>query len=121
MRKVSFRMVETGLALVSAWWGVVLALPQETFSNTVYTSMATLQPEMIWSIISLSISACITVGMFTDNKVLRSVGLLTSIGFWTFVSVSLWLGDHVTTGTSYFVWAIMAARLYIHQIKAGDG
>ncbi|XKK29154.1 hypothetical protein HFP64_23910 [Bacillus sp. AC79A.1] len=53
----------------------------------------------------------------TDNKIIRSIGLLISIGFWTFVSVSLWLSDSATTGTSYFVWALMAAGLYLKLMK----
>ena len=86
-----YNLVEIGLISIALWWAV------------------------------LFISFFLLYGVATDNKIIRSIGLLISIGFWTFVSVSLWLSDSATTGTSYFVWALMAAGLYLKLMKVGDG
>jgi hypothetical protein len=116
-----FKIAETSLMLVALWWGVLLIIPARTFSNPVYHAMESLMPESVWGIQCLFIGIVLLCGMVVRNKLLRNIGLLLSTGFWIFVSVSLWLGDHYTTGTSYAIWAIMAAWLYIHLIKVGDG
>jgi hypothetical protein len=121
LRKRKLKMVELGLSLIAMWWGTLLAIPSRTFDNSMYEGMANVMPEGLWSAQCFLIGTIIAFGMFTGNRTLRSMGLLLSIGFWTFVSVSLWLGDHLTTGTSYAVWAILAAWLYIHLIRVGDG
>lgn len=119
MRK--WKMLETCLMLEVLWWGALLAIPSQTFNNPVYNTMAKLMPEGLWSAQCFLIGSIIALGIISGNKLVRSFGLIYSTGFWIFVSVSLWLGDHVTTGTSYAVWAIMSAWLYIHLIRVGDG
>lgn len=116
-----FKIAETGLMGVALWWGVLLLLPTKTFDNQVYNIMEGLMPETVWGMQCLIIGVILAIGIITGNKIARNIGLLLSIGFWTFVSVSLWMGDVATTGTSYIVWAVMAAWLYIHLIKVGDG
>ncbi|MGG3801260.1 hypothetical protein [Metabacillus fastidiosus] len=120
-KEKTFKMVETGMMLVALWWGVVLALPAHTFANPVYGAMSHLMPEKVWSALCIVIGLTIGIGMFLQQKLVQTIGLLASIGFWIFVAVALWLGDHFTTGTSYAVWAVLASWLYIHLIKEGDG
>lgn len=115
-----FKIVETGLMGVALWWGVLLILPLKTFINPAYGTMAKLMPETGWAIQCLVIAVILAAGMITGIKIIRNIGLLLSIGFWTFVSVSLWLSDYATTSTSYLIWAILAAWLYIHLMKVGD-
>ncbi|AKE16163.1 TPA: hypothetical protein QC128_005111 [Bacillus cereus] len=116
-----YNLVEIGLISIALWWAVLLLSPIATFKNSVYSTMEQVMPEQLWGMQCLFISFFLLYGVATDNKIIRSIGLLISIGFWTFVSVSLWLSDSATTGTSYFVWALMAAGLYLKLMKVGDG
>ncbi|MGQ0518078.1 hypothetical protein ACT453_51390, partial [Bacillus sp. D-CC] len=59
--------------------------------NSVYSTMEQVMPEQLWGMQCLFISFFLLYGVATDNKIIRSIGLLISIGFWTFVSVSLCL------------------------------
>lgn len=115
------RIAEVGLMLVALWWGVVLVFPEQTFHNPAYIEMLKVMPEVYWSIVSFSIGVILAVGLLKNSILIKGMGLILSVGFWTFVSVTFWLGDHHTTGTSYIIWSVMAFWSYIHLVKVGDG
>jgi hypothetical protein len=117
-----FKLVETGLVILSLWWGTLLLTPLKDYDQCVYIAMDNMFPAVVWSIICFFISLILFIGMIIRNIKLRSIGLLLSTGLWTFVAVSLILAGRsaLVTG-SYFIWSGLAASVYIHMLKVGDG
>ncbi|MGD6829030.1 MULTISPECIES: hypothetical protein [Bacillus] len=109
-----YRAVEAGLILIAIWWGVVFSImPKSSFANQMYSHMSTVMSEKSWAVSCLTLATIMLLGVVTDKKVVQAAGLLISSGFWIFVSASLWLSDHYTTGTSYAVWAILSTWSYV--------
>lgn len=112
--------VELLLALILLTFGIVLLLPQPLFSNAlVFQAMAKVASEEVWGV-GLTLAGLNGVASVLFGSVkYRRITLTFKILFFAWIGTLFVLANPITTGYSYFVYALFAAWAFVRLGMAG--
>lgn len=96
------------------WWGVILALPNETFSQSqAWARMARLGTEQHWAAAAIVIGTLRLIALIINGTLwrtwygqwsphVRSIGSLLSSAMWAMIAVGLTDAPYITTGLAAY-------------------
>lgn len=100
----NFLAVEVATTSIAIWWGIILILPYDTFSEAVaYGAMSTLAPEFVWALVLLLIGFLQLYGIVRDHYSFKRFTLLFATGVWIFIATMFALGSPFNTATGTYV------------------
>lgn len=98
--------IHFALTLIMGGFGIVLALPTQTFLNASFTVLAELGSENSWAICLWIISTMGIIGMMTSSKIIRLISVLSLATGHGVLGICFALAPQFGTGaTTYIVIA----------------
>lgn len=112
---------EVGIILAQLYWGVLLLLPPRTFATGVaYRAMAGIASEEAWGVLALALAAIPALALWRQSYGLRALGLLGSVGWFVFITVTVVYSNRYGTGGIYALFALGSAWAF-RRILADHG
>lgn len=93
--------LETAVAIQSILWGIVLLMPQQTYtSSTVYVILSKVASENVLGIVMLAIGILQLIIVHISKQDQRRTIVVVSLLVWSFVDATFWLSGSSSTGAA---------------------
>jgi hypothetical protein len=116
------RYIEYLLASISAWWGIWLLMPWQSFASTPTFAFAhRVAPEWAWGTVVTTGGMLLFTGLLMVSRPIRRAALMLLSLTWLSVWVALTVGNWQSTATIIYVhMAVMCAFAYLRLSYANQ-
>lgn len=118
MRKMPDK--EASLSLVSIWWAIILFVNDDMFINlpSIFAYVTSFSTQTTWGIIFIIAALIKVIGLITERKYLRLIGLYCSLVLYGLITTGYILSSNpLISGTGVHFVLMLIAYAAIREVK----